>query len=99
MKTIDKHLRTPVKSKIFEKLGIKYTVKRSNTLKPSMRFAELFEGSDAKVDIDIRNWQKRLPYWGINYDIPIDTIRVRDNLKMHNDESFDFFKICEICFI
>ena len=90
MKTIDKHLRTPVKSKIFEKLGIKYTVKRSNTLKPAMHFSELFEGSDGKVDVHIRNWQKRLPYWNINYDIPIDAIRVRDNLKMHNDESFDF---------
>ena len=76
MKAIDQHVRIPVKSKVFEKLGIKYTVKRSNTLKPAMHFSDIFEGSDGKVDVHIRNWQKRLPYWNINYDIPIDTIRV-----------------------
>ena len=91
MKAIDKHIRIPTKSKVFEKLGIKYTVKRSNTMRPGMQFSDLFENDDAKTPVpNIRNWNNRLPLWKISYCIPIESIRIRDTLKNQSNTSFDF---------
>ena len=91
MKAIDKHIRIPTKSKVFEKLGIKYTVKLSNTIKPQMKFSDLFEGDSEKIDTgDLRGWSKRLPFWRIDYEIPLKHIRVRSTIKRQEDESFDF---------
>ena len=93
MKKIDKDLRACRKSEIFEKLGIKLKVARSNRYTKNFKFKDLFaKESDAKREGPDRDysecWGDRFPYWTLTLTMHIPNIRIISSVN--SDKQYDF---------
>jgi hypothetical protein len=94
LKSIDKELRKYSKSEVFEKLGIKVKISRSNRHNTRARFKDIFgpgtdgkrDDTDAQLMYNSSNWGDRFPYWKLDMTINIPSIRITTT----NRKSYDF---------